>query len=214
MVFILIFVYGIQLYILISDPPFHVTGFPRPQGTWNPLWDPEIPVAERAGRFGVWISSYWKHSPEFIHKPTPDLALLEQRNHNSAKLATVLRFTDDEVNRGVERVTYKNGDDFTVLEANRPVSLDMLRKLLFTSHDESKKPLADIEVSYVFCTETYWEAYMTIPLVKAEMASPPPGYYLHRPVRFSWIEGCNHLVSSDLCENKEPVLIFSAGSLR
>lgn len=94
----------------------------------------------------------------------------------------------------------------------------MFRKVLFTKKENEGKALVlgDVEVRYVNCREAHWDPCIMVPLVKAEMESPPVGYHLYRSIKFSWIEGCNHFVSS-VClfqSSLNPIRPFVVGSLR
>lgn len=208
--------HSLHLIFPLQDPPYWVYGWPDPPGSYFPLLDPTIPIAERTSQFAEWVSSYWTHSPEFMDAPISDLlnGLLEQQNHNPTKAATVTRFTAEELSKGLQQITYEQGDNFIFLPENRHVTFEMLHKVLFTKSSEPKIALANIEISCIFCKETCWVVSYSAPLLKAEMNSAPPGHHLYRPVKFSWLEGCNHFVRFYWRKHLTSVLFSSVGSLR
>ncbi|KAF8529854.1 Alpha/Beta hydrolase protein [Gautieria morchelliformis] len=194
--------------VIIFDPPHAALGYPTPENSYNPLLDPEIRVEERQPRFMAWVSSYFVHSPSVRDPATPlrDLTngLLEQRVMNPSKKSTAAHFTAP---AAIEVVSQRNGDMFALGEHARPVFEAVRTRAIFGNLNETYGPpvLPKVDISYIWCTDSVWEAVLAMRSLQQDIASPPDYHYPARSVRFIALEGGNHFIHYD-----DPLKAFAA----
>lgn len=188
----------------LIDPPHHALGYLAPENSYNPLFDPEIPMDNRQSKFGTWVSSYFIHSPSVQDLATPVRDLMkgpiEQRIPHPLKKATVTNFTSEDRLTIVEIVSQSHGDAFSFGEHARPVHEAVRIRAIFGNLNETSAPLVlpKVDISYIWCTESVWEAVLAMRLLQYDITSPPDHCYLARSVRFIPLEGGNHLVRNKL----------------
>jgi hypothetical protein len=188
----------------LPDPFHHVLGYSTPENTYNPLFDPEISAEERQPKFAAWVTSYFVHSRSARDPITPvrDLTkgILEQHKGNPAKKPTSANFTLADVSAAAEVVTTSHGDVFSFGEQARSVHETVRIRALFGDLNETFGPptLPKVGISYIWCTESVWEAVLAMRLVQRDIASPPDYHYPARSVKFIALEGGNHFVSDEV----------------
>lgn len=189
-------------------------GYPTPPGSYNPLFDLGLPETRRHLEFAVWISGYYSHSPRLFDSKTPVAELmqgvLEQREANPSKPATINRFTPTDISKGLEKITSGHGDDFMLLGDHRPVHRKVLLKALFGDYNDGSAVAAlhGVQVSIIWCTESVWETPYAARSVQADIDSPPIHHYLQRSVKFFPFEGANHYVSCSIASVTSEALLL------
>ena len=182
------------------DPPLHALGYSTPENSYNPLFDPEIPVDKRQSKFEKWVSSYFVHSPSARDLATPvrDLmnGILEQRTPNSLRKATVTNFSPEDISASREVVSQGHGDGFSFGEHALPVHEAVRVRAIFGHLNETTGPpvLPEVDMSYIWCTESVWETVLAMRYLQHDIVSPPDYHYPARSVRFIAVEGGNHFV--------------------
>lgn len=180
---------------LLIDPPNHALGYRKPKNSYNPLFDPTIPPAERQPTFKSWITSYFNHSPLALDTVSSCNLMngLEQKTPDPSKQTTLARLSPAALQAGFEIVTPAHGDPFSLFEYAQPVHEDVRLRAIFGNPNGTSGPAAlpNVEVSYIWCTQSTWETVLAARRLKAEIASPV-GYFA-RPVTFFELDG-NHFV--------------------
>jgi hypothetical protein len=193
-------IYGKIFIPRLEDPPYAALGYPTPENSYNPLVDPDIPTEERQQRFVEWVSAYYVHSPFARNPTTPlrDLAngLLEQRVANPLRKSTAAHF---KVPAAIEVVSQRNGDIFALGEHARQVFEAVRNRAIFGNLNETYGPpvLPKVDISYLWCTESVWEAVLAMRALQQEISSPPAYHYPVRSVKFIPLEGGNHFVRTN-----------------
>ncbi|KIJ52567.1 hypothetical protein M422DRAFT_156437 [Sphaerobolus stellatus SS14] len=183
--------------IVIYDPPHHALGFPTPAGAYNPLFDEEIPLDQRQGKFSEWVSAYYLHPASVRDSKTPFnniINVLEQKVSETSKPPTLTRIPPADLAKGLTRVTPEVADDFLLLDQARSIHKAIRIRALFGNHNEGNARLIfpNVGISYVWGTESIWEAVFAMKGVQEETVNPPAYHYLARTVKFFAIEGGNH----------------------
>ena len=188
--------------IHVLDPANDTLGYPTPAHWYNPRSDPEISAEELRSKSMIWLSSYFAHSPS---SRDPIMLMhdfmkgnLAQHEIHPSKKPTVMSPTD--ISAGEEVISTGHGDLFSVRESARAVHETVRIRALFSDLNQTSGPpvLPKVDISYIWCTESIWQAVFTMRSLQQDIASPPDHHYLARSVRFMALEGGNHFVSNKI----------------
>ncbi|KAI0350957.1 hypothetical protein OH77DRAFT_1412060 [Trametes cingulata] len=179
--------------VVFLDPPHHSLGYPPPANPYNPLFDPEIPEAERERAFTNWVSGY------YVHGDTPDT--LERKTPLREPPPTLSTLTPEEVGRmlylppgapgGSDAILVEMGIKLGLFESMREGALYMRRG------EDTGDGWKDVEVRYVSCERSVWEMPWGTLLLKKELEEAKAKGLPVRSVKMVFVKGANHFVQWD-----------------
>ncbi|KAF8215078.1 hypothetical protein K438DRAFT_2123734 [Mycena galopus ATCC 62051] len=169
--------------IIMWDPPSQALGIASPPNSYNPLYDQNIPPADRIPAFAKWTAEHFIHGDLSTRNP-------DQLNFRHADPSRKATFHDTPLEELINIVDFSVGDKYDTILTQPPFASILAmsaNKALFDS--EIRAAWKGTKVAHMYGTAA--SAYIQYGVWEIERRVEEGG---SAPITFRPIEGANHFV--------------------